>query len=133
MGWLWTHMALNTYPKVVALNAYLKVVTLTLMEIVALNAYANDGFECLWLWTHMASNAYLKVVALNTYERNDSKCLWKDGFERLSKKVALNAYGCERLWRNGFKCLSKWWLWTPMQMVVLKACENGGSKHICKW
>ena len=36
------------------------------MQVVALNAYANDGFECLW-----------EMVALNAYGNNDFELLGK--------------------------------------------------------
>ena len=114
MMWLWT-------PK--------------LKKMVALNAYANDGSECLckwWLWTPMetmALNAYgnggserMEMMAQNAYGNDGSERLWKmmaltyenDGSECLCKMVALNAYA---KW---------WWLWTPMEMMAMNAYENGG-------
>ena len=46
------------------------------------------------------------------------------------KVVALNAYV-----NGGSERLCKWWLLTPMKMVVaLNAYENGGgSERQCKW
>ena len=42
--------------------------------------------------------------------------------------MALNAYV-----NGGSKCLCKWWLEMPMQMVALNAYANGGFERQCKW
>ena len=134
-------MALNAYENDVALNAetekdggFERLCKWRLrmpMQMMALNAYGNDGSERLWKW-------WLRTYGNDGSERlwkwwlwtpmeNDGSDLWKwwlwmlmqnGGSECLCKMVmTLNTYG-----NDGYERLWKWWLW----MSKLK--RDGGSK-----